>query len=118
MKIGLNYAFGSHPLHDVGYLRSLVQTIESLGFCSVWMPEHVVGFPADRYRSKYPYSADGSVPWRGDLSLFDPLFTAAAAAQMTTSLRFGSGIVILPQRPPLLTAKELMTLDHLSGGRF
>ena len=118
MKTGLNYAFGANPAHDVGYLRALVQTVESLGYSSLWMPEHVVGFPSDAYRSKYPYSADGSVPWRGDLSLHDPLFTVAAAAQMTTRLRFGSGIVILPQRPPLLTAKELMTLDHLSGGRF
>jgi len=118
MKIGLNYAYGANPAHDVGYLRHLVQTMESLGYSSLWMPEHVVGFPADAYHSRYPYSPDGSVPWQGDLSLHDPLFTAAAAAQMTRRLRFGSGIVILPQRPALLTAKELMTLDHLSDGRF
>jgi probable F420-dependent oxidoreductase len=118
MDVGLNYAFGANPGHDVGYLRDLVQTVEGAGFASLWMPEHVVGFPPERYTSRYPYSADGSVPWRGDLSLHDPLFIAAAAAQMTERLRFGSGIVILPQRPALLTAKELMTLDHLSGGRF
>ena len=118
MKIGLNYAFGASTHHDVGLLKTLVQTMEALGYHSLWMPEHVVGFPAEGYQSKYPYSADGSVPWQGDLALHDPLFVAAAAAQMTTRLRFGSGIVILPQRPALLTAKELMTLDHLSGGRF
>lgn len=118
MDIGINYALGASALHDQGYLRSLVQTMESVGFASLWMPEHVVGFPAESYRSPYPYSADGSVPWRGDLALHDPLFVAAAAAQLSTRLRFGSGVVILPQRPPLLTAKELMTLDHLSGGRF
>lgn len=118
MKIGLNYAFGANAHHDVGLLRNLVQSMETLGYHSLWMPEHVVGFPADGYQSRYPYSADGSVPWQGDLALHDPLFVTAAAAQMTTRLRFGSGIVILPQRPALLTAKELMTLDHLSGGRF
>lgn len=118
MNIGLNYAFGSSSSHDPGFLRALVQTIEGSGFSSLWMPEHVVSFPTERYRSKYPYSADGSVPWRGNLNLHDPLMVAAAAAQHTSTLRFGSGIVILPQRPPLLTAKELMTLDHLSGGRF
>ena len=118
MKIGLNYAFGANAHHDVGLLKNLVQSMEGLGYHSLWMPEHVVGFPADGYESKYPYSKDGSVPWQGDLSLHDPLFVAAAAAQMTTTLRFGSGIVILPQRPALLTAKELMTLDHLTGGRF
>jgi probable F420-dependent oxidoreductase len=118
MKIGLNYAFGANAHHDVGMLKNLVQSMEGLGYHSLWMPEHVVGFPADVYESKYPYSKDGSVPWQGDLSLHDPLFVAAAAAQMTTRLRFGSGIVILPQRPALLTAKELMTLDHLAGGRF
>ncbi len=118
MKIGLNYAFGANAHHDVGLLKTLVQSMEGLGFHSMWMPEHVVGFPADGYDSKYPYSKDGSVPWQGDLSLHDPLFVAAAAAQMTERLRFGSGIVILPQRPALLTAKELMTLDHLTAGRF
>lgn len=118
MDIGLNYAFGASARHDVGYLRALVQGMEALGFTSLWMPEHVVGFPADQYESPYPYSSDGSVPWQGDLSLHDPLFITAAAAQMTTTLRFGSGIVILPQRPALLTAKEAMTLDHLCGGRF
>ncbi len=118
MKIGLNYAFGANARHDVGLLKHLVQTMESLGYHSLWMPEHVVGFPAESYVSSYPYSRDGSVPWQGDLALHDPLFITAAAAQMTTHLRFGSGIVILPQRPALLTAKELMTLDHLTGGRF
>ena len=118
MKIGLNYAFGANAHHDVGLLKILVQSMEALGYHSLWMPEHVVGFPADGYDSKYPDSQDGSVPWQGDLALHDPLFTAAAAAQMTERLRFGSGIVILPQRPALLTAKELMTLDHLTAGRF
>ena len=118
MKIGLNYAFGANAHHDLGLLKTLVQTMEGLGYHSLWMPEHVVGFPTESYESRYPYSHDGSVPWQGDLSLHDPLFITAAAAQMTTRLRFGSGIVILPQRPALLTAKELMTLDHLTGGRF
>ncbi len=118
MDIGLNYAFGSSSLHDVAFLKHLVQSMEALGFSSLWLPEHVVSFPTESYRSKYPYSQDGSVPWRGDLSLHDPLMVTVAAAQSTRTLRFGSGIVILPQRPPLLTAKELMTLDHLTGGRF
>ena len=118
MDIGLNYAFGSNPRHDTGLLRQLAQGMESVGFSSLWMPEHVVSFPTAHYHSAYPYSADGSVPWQGDLNLHDPLLVAVAAAQYTTRLRFGSGIVILPQRPPLLTAKELMTLDHLCGGRF
>ncbi len=118
MDIGLNFAFGGNPRHDQALLKSLVQTLDALGYASLWMPEHVVAFPTERYQSKYPYSADGAVPWRGDLSLHDPLFVAAAAAQHSERLRFGSGIVILPQRPPLLTAKELMTLDHLSAGRF
>ena len=118
MDIGLNYAFGSSRSHDPGFLRMLVQTMEDLGFSSLWMPEHVVSFPTESYSSKYPYSEDGSVPWQGNLHLHDPLLVAAAAAQHTSTLRFGSGIVILPQRPPLLTAKELMTLDHLTGGRF
>jgi len=75
-----------------------------------------VFFP--EYDSKYPYTEDGSTNWGTDVGLFDPLFAAQAASAVTTTLRFISGVVILPQRPALLTAREVLSLDHLSGGRF
>ena len=108
--------FGVTPRSDPGYVKAFAQAAESLGFRALYLPEHVVFF-AD-YDSAYPYTPDGSPAWGPDTGIYDPLFIAAAAAQVTTTLRFVTGVMIVPQRPALLTAKELMTLDHFTEGRF
>jgi probable F420-dependent oxidoreductase len=118
MKLGLAAAFGNSERRDIGFLKAAAQAIEAVGFDSLWLPEHVVFFSAADYESKYPYSEDGSPPWGEDMGVFDPLFGIAVAAQVTTRLRFATSVLILPQRPPLLTAKEVMTLDHITEGRF
>jgi probable F420-dependent oxidoreductase len=116
MDIGLVGRFGDSPSRDAGYVRSLAQGCEGAGLASLWAPEHVVFF--SHYQSRYPYSADGRPPWSGDTGIFDPLFVCALAAEATRTLRVGTAVLILPQRPALLTAKEALTLDHLSQGRF
>jgi len=116
MEIGLVGRFGDSPSRDFGYVRSLAQGCEGAGFSSLWAPEHVVFF--SRYESSYPYSADGAPPWSGDTGIYDPLFVCAVAAEATRELHVGTAVLILPQRPALLTAKEALTLDHLSRGRF
>ena len=116
MEIGLVGRFGDTSSRDMGYVRSLAQGCEGVGFASLWAPEHVVFF--SRYSSRYPYSPDGRPPWSGDTGIFDPMFVCAVAAEATRSLRVGTAVLILPQRPALLTAKEALTLDHLSQGRF
>ncbi|MCC6437317.1 MAG: TIGR03619 family F420-dependent LLM class oxidoreductase [Acidimicrobiales bacterium] len=52
------------------------------------------------------------------MGLYDPLFVCAVASMVTTTMRTATSVLILPERPALLTAKEVMTLDHISGGRF
>jgi probable F420-dependent oxidoreductase len=116
MKISVAGMFGNGAKRGVGYLRDFCQAAEAIGYHSVSLPEHVVFFP--EYESKYPYSEDGSTNWGADVGLFDPLFATQAASAVTTTLRFISGVVILPQRPALLTAREVLSLDHLCGGRF
>lgn len=108
--------FGNSPRRDLGFVTAYAQCLEALGFHALHVPEHVVFF-AD-YESSYPYSTDGSANWGPDTGLFDPLFVIAAAASATTTLGFCTGVLILPQRPALLTAKEALTLDHFTGGRF
>ncbi len=116
MKVSAAGTFGNSRRRDAGFIRSYAQCLEELGFHSLHVPEHVVFFGT--YESTYPYSDDGSANWGPDLGLFDPLFVVTTAAEATTSLRFCTGILILPQRPALLTAKEVLTVDHLTGGRF
>jgi len=91
------------------------QAAERSGFDSVWTVEHVV-YP-DEYGSAYPYSADGRMPGRRSTPIPDPLIWLAFVASATERLRLGTGVLILPQRNPLVLAKELATLDALSGGR-
>ena len=91
------------------------QAAEKAGFESLWTVEHVV-YPDD-YASTYPYSADGRMPALPSTPIPDPLIWLAYVASVTTTLRLATGILILPERNPVVLAKELATLDHLSGGR-
>jgi probable F420-dependent oxidoreductase len=92
-----------------------VQAAEAAGFESVWTVEHVV-YPDD-YASAYPYSKDGRMPALPSTPIPDPLIWLAYVASVTTTIRLATGILILPERNPVVLAKELATLDHLSGGR-
>lgn len=88
---------------------------EATGFDSFWTIEHVI-FP-DKYESEYPYSPDGKMPAERSTSMPDPLIWLSYIASATTTLRLATGILILPQRNPVVLAKEVATLDALSGGR-
>jgi probable F420-dependent oxidoreductase len=81
---------------------------EELGYDSLWMGEHVVA-PSPRMP---PSMIEPAYP------ILDPLVTLAHVAAQTEHVRLATGIVILPQRNPVVLAKELATLDVLSGGRL
>ena len=100
----------------MGFAKEFAVAAEEAGFDRLYFPEHVVFFP--EYESKYPYTPDGAPNWGPDTGIYDLLFTAAVCAQVTTRLGFASSVIILPERPALLCAKEVMTLDHATGGRF
>ena len=116
MKIGITGTFGSSPKRDIGFLKDYAMVAEEVGFDCLYAPEPVVCFAS--YESKYPYTRDGSPGFPSDIGLYDPLLVCAVASMVTTRLRTATAVMILPQRPALLTAKEVMTLDHISGGRF
>lgn len=113
MKFGL--AFASSIGTDPSSALEICVEAERLGFESVWGGEHVI-FPVS-IESPYPYTEDGKVPATGDTPIPDPLIWLAYVAAAAPTLRLGTCILILPQRNPLVLAKELATLDHLSGGR-
>ena len=101
---------------DPAVLSMLVQTAEEVGIESVWTYEHVI-VPSD-YASTYPYHSSGKMPVTPETPFCDPLITLASVAGQTRRLRLGTGINILPQTNPLLMAKQVATLDALSGGRL
>jgi probable F420-dependent oxidoreductase len=94
----------------------LARLAEDAGFESLWAVEHVV-VPAN-YQSRYPYSPDGRMPGREEISIGDPLVWLTYAAAVTERIKLATGILILPQRNPVILAKECATLDTLSGGRL
>ncbi|UDY35321.1 LLM class F420-dependent oxidoreductase [Dermatobacter hominis] len=96
-------------------LVTLAQSAEAAGFDSLWTVEHVI-YP-DGYESEYPYDKSGKMAADASSPIPDPLIWLAFVAAATTTLRLGTGILILPQRNPLVLAKEVATLDRLSGGR-
>src|SRR6516225_462938 len=114
MKIGLMFA-NSGPMSDPTLFAHLVKTAESCGIESIWTVEHVV-IPRD-YKSVYPYSSSGKIPGKENVPIPDPLLHLAFAASITGKLKLGTGVLILPQRHPLYTAKEVASLDVLSNGR-
>jgi probable F420-dependent oxidoreductase len=114
MKVGILFANAgpySKPENAVG----LAQVAEELGFESIWTVEHVV-VPSG-YQSQYPYSPDGRMQGEEHTPIPDPLIWLSYVGAATTRLRLGTGILILPQRNPLILAKEVATLDRLTSGR-
>jgi probable F420-dependent oxidoreductase len=114
MDIGLFAPLGNGNA-SAEILRSLGREAEDRGFESIWVPEHVVLF--DDYESRYPYAADGRFPGGGDTGLLEPLTALTYLAAVTNRIRLGSGICLVPQRNPVYTAKQVVDLDCLSGGR-
>src|SRR3989441_12879291 len=90
----------------------LARALEERGFESVWFPEHT-HIPASR-RSPWPGGAN--LP-REYWSSYDPFVALMAAGAATQRLKLGTGICLVIERDPITTAKEVATLDRLSGGR-
>jgi len=93
--------------------HELARALEERGFESVWFPEHT-HIPASR-RSAWP--GGGTLP-KDYWSSYDPFVALMAAAAATSRLKLGTGICLVVERDPITTAKEVATLDRLSGGRF
>src|SRR3954469_160234 len=114
MKVGL-FAPLANPFATPEYIAALGPAVEERGFHSIWVGEHVVLF--DDYASSYPYAADGRMPAPAESGIIDPFVTLSFLAACTTRVRLGTAMALLPQRNPVYTAKEVASLDYLSGGR-
>jgi probable F420-dependent oxidoreductase len=116
MKFGLMFTNTGMGSTAAG-ARDLATRAERLGFESLWTVEHVV-VPSG-YESKYPYDRSGKMAGGAEeFDLPDPLIWLAYVAAVTEKIKLATGILILPQRNPLVTAKEIASIDALSGGRM
>lgn len=101
--------FATHHALDPG---SLARIVEERGHESLFFPEHT-HIPASRLT---PWTGKGDLP-REYAETYDLFVAMTAAAGATTKLRIGSGICLVIQRDPIITAKEVASIDVLSGGR-
>jgi probable F420-dependent oxidoreductase len=115
MNVGLA-AIGIGNGARAGVLRETARSAEAAGFSRLWMGEHVVLF--DRHDSRYPYSASGDFPLDAKIDWLDPFIALTFAAAATRTIRLATGICLLPEHNPVVLAKEIASLDRLSGGRF
>ena len=114
MKFGIAFA-NVGPFIQPENAVHFAQACEERGIESLWTVEHVV-VPAG-YSAQYPYSKDGKMPGPENSPIPDPLVWLAFVAGATQKIKLATGILILPQRHPAYVAKEVATLDLLSGGR-
>src|ERR1700716_2367262 len=91
----------------------LGRALEERGFEALFLAEHT-HVPVD---AKTPYPLGGPIPRKYHRTL-DPFVALTAAAIATEKLVLGTGIALVPQRDPILTAKEVVSLDLVSDGRF
>ena len=91
----------------------LAKAAEERGFESMWVPEHT-HIPASR---KSPWPGGPELP-RFYSRTYDPFVALSMAAAVTTTLKIGTGVCLVVERDPIVTAKSVASLDHLSNGRF
>jgi len=116
MKLGIFLPLAGDPTRLRDTLAVAAPTADGTGFHSLWFAEHVALF--DTHLSRYPYSEDGKFPLSGEAGLLDPFVAIGFAAALTSRIRLGTGVCLVPQRPPLYTAKQVADVDVLSQGRI
>ena len=109
MDIGLAHFLTDYGMQPV----ELARKVEERGFESLLLPEHT-HIPVSR---DTPYPGGGELP-REYSHTVDPFAALAAMAAVTERLKLGTGVCLIIQRDPIVTAKEVATIDQISGGRF
>ena len=114
MKVGIA-SLGLGPFSGPDVIALVAQKSEQCGFESLWVPDHSA-IP-EGHQSKCPYTPDGQIPGGSTAPLDEPISALSFMAALTSKIRLGTGVMILPQRHPFYVAKEVATLDVLSKGR-
>ncbi|WP_320671789.1 TIGR03619 family F420-dependent LLM class oxidoreductase [Patulibacter defluvii] len=105
---------GPQPL--AAGIGATARELEQQGYDSLWVSDHVV-LPRE-IDSRYPFAADGKATWSTDTPYYEPVVALAMMAEATTRATLGTAVLVAPLRNPVLLAKQLASIDVLSGGRL
>ncbi|MBI2867298.1 MAG: LLM class F420-dependent oxidoreductase [Chloroflexi bacterium] len=98
------------------YFLEYVRMGEELGYELAWLADHILSI--DNSNSSYPYNREGRFVYSDPQNAYwEPLTVMAALSAVTTRIRFATGVLVLPLRHPIYTAKVVATVDCLSNGR-
>ncbi|WP_435361868.1 TIGR03619 family F420-dependent LLM class oxidoreductase [Haloarchaeobius sp. DFWS5] len=109
-------SYGLTDEESPGVFRELATTAENSGFDVVLAGDHIA-YPSE-IPTEYGYSSSGEPPFDTTTSVYDVFQVFAHLAAVTDDIRFGTNVVAVPYRHPIVLAKNALTLDSLSGGRF
>src|SRR5919108_5928903 len=109
----MKFGIAVFPTDDAADPAAIARLVEERGFESLFFPEHT-HIPASR---RTPYPGGGELPPEYSRT-YDPFVALTAAAAATEKLLLATGICLVIERDPIITAKEVASLDVLSGGRF
>jgi alkanesulfonate monooxygenase SsuD/methylene tetrahydromethanopterin reductase-like flavin-dependent oxidoreductase (luciferase family) len=112
----MDFGVGYFPTHDGMSPGALAHMVEQRGQDAVFFAEHT-HIPVTG-KDPWPAGPDGGPLQRKYWHCYDLFVALAAAAAATSTLRVGSGICLVIERDPIITANEVASVDHLSGGRF
>ena len=115
MRFGVQLPhYGTAP-ETIG-MGAMAGLIVAAGFDGIWLSDHVV--MVDGAQSHYPYAADGAYTFESGMPWYELVATLSYLAAVTEGVELGSAVCVLPQREPVLLAKQLATADRLAGGRI
>jgi probable F420-dependent oxidoreductase len=96
-------------------IGQMAAALERAGFDGLWLSDHLV--MPERITSRYPYAADGRPTWPTDLPWYDAIVALAMTAAATSRASLNVAVLVLPLRHPVELAKQIASIDVLSGGR-
>jgi len=105
----------SGPFADPGAILAVAEAAEALGYEALWTADHLV-LPIES-RTTYPYLRQAKVRLEPTHAFFEPLIALAAVATKTRTIRLGISVYLAALRHPIAVAKQVASLDRLSGGR-
>lgn len=116
MRVGVVQVIDGAEGRGLEFIRATATSCEELGYSTFWLADHLVFF--DQVESRYPYNEDGTVNFRPGQGIVEPLQGLLVAGLATTTIRLGTAVEIVALRHPVERAKQVATLDVLTGGRF